>query len=646
MEEGITMNIEKINIENFGKLNDVSFYPSKGLNIIFAPNESGKTTLLSFIKFIFYGSRTKKYKDDLSFKEKYTPWNGSAMSGSIEFEHLGKKYIIYRNEGGNSSAKKLEIRNAITGDKIDISDVPGKYFFSMGEKAFSDSCFITDTSTHSSPDEELIAMISQGDDGDVSYNKAKDYLQEKLASLSSSKRSASTINVISSEKNEFEVQKLNCEKENADICSQIGDEKKKIDALSVELKKTDKMIDAYNKSEISKQYADLYQQLKTEEEILEKLQAQKTNVNEQAVIDEADRLILDKPDKTFKSIFSILTILAVCGLAAVGIGVMVKFDAVHKFLFTIITLFIAGILIACDAFSTYKFNLNNTDNKNRVLNKYGYLSVEEYTNSLKHNENSDSLSGIIDKQMNICQERINTINIQLDLLKQEHDYLEFPTEININNTNHFTKSEINDIIHKKDEYSMQLELSVQRLETLYDKQNINSENQIRLQMKLEEVLKKEKSVQEKIKVLNVALHILDSAFSNLRDSFAPGLSKMAYDIIKEVSPESCTGIFSDESLNASVKIGASLKDSRFMSRGTRDLIYISLRLSICKFLSKSDDIPAFFDDIFAFFDDERCNNILSFIYDLSSHKQIFLCTCRKREVDFYSEYTDVSVIDV
>ena len=99
------MNIEKINIENFGKLNDVSFYPSKGLNVIFAPNESGKTPLLSFIKFIFYGSRAKKYKDDLSFKEKYTPWNGSAMSGSIEFEHLGKKYIIYRNEGGNSSAK-------------------------------------------------------------------------------------------------------------------------------------------------------------------------------------------------------------------------------------------------------------------------------------------------------------------------------------------------------------------------------------------------------------------------------------------------------------------------------------------------------------------------------------------------------------
>ena len=46
------MLIKKINILNFGKLSDKTITPTSGLNVIYAPNEGGKTTLLSFIKYI------------------------------------------------------------------------------------------------------------------------------------------------------------------------------------------------------------------------------------------------------------------------------------------------------------------------------------------------------------------------------------------------------------------------------------------------------------------------------------------------------------------------------------------------------------------------------------------------------------------
>ena len=90
------MTIDKISIDSFGKLSNLEIMPASGLNIIYAPNESGKSTLLSFIKFVFYGTRQKKVKGDMTFKEKYMPWSGLPMSGSIEFTHNGKKYIIYR----------------------------------------------------------------------------------------------------------------------------------------------------------------------------------------------------------------------------------------------------------------------------------------------------------------------------------------------------------------------------------------------------------------------------------------------------------------------------------------------------------------------------------------------------------------------
>ena len=90
------MTIDKIYIANFGKLTDLTIIPSDGLNIIYAPNESGKSTLLSFIKYMFYGTKVKKARGDMTFKEKYMPWNGMPMSCSIEFTHSGKKYIISR----------------------------------------------------------------------------------------------------------------------------------------------------------------------------------------------------------------------------------------------------------------------------------------------------------------------------------------------------------------------------------------------------------------------------------------------------------------------------------------------------------------------------------------------------------------------
>ena len=49
------MIIEKIHIISFGKLADFTLDLSEGINIIEGGNESGKSTISAFIKFMFYG---------------------------------------------------------------------------------------------------------------------------------------------------------------------------------------------------------------------------------------------------------------------------------------------------------------------------------------------------------------------------------------------------------------------------------------------------------------------------------------------------------------------------------------------------------------------------------------------------------------
>lgn len=69
------MQIEKIQINNFGKLKDKDIELNNGINVIFGENESGKSTLLKFITSMFYGASKNKNGKRISDFEKYTPWN-------------------------------------------------------------------------------------------------------------------------------------------------------------------------------------------------------------------------------------------------------------------------------------------------------------------------------------------------------------------------------------------------------------------------------------------------------------------------------------------------------------------------------------------------------------------------------------------
>ena len=49
------MKIIEINIKCFGRLKDFALKPGDGVNIIYGKNESGKSTVMAFIKAMFYG---------------------------------------------------------------------------------------------------------------------------------------------------------------------------------------------------------------------------------------------------------------------------------------------------------------------------------------------------------------------------------------------------------------------------------------------------------------------------------------------------------------------------------------------------------------------------------------------------------------
>ncbi|MBR0327726.1 MAG: AAA family ATPase [Clostridia bacterium] len=98
------MIIEKLHIDKFAGLSDHTVELGAGLNIIEGKNESGKSTVAAFIKFLFYGLSGQKVNgEELSERERYLPFDSSFAGGSAVILSGGKRYILERRLAVSSS---------------------------------------------------------------------------------------------------------------------------------------------------------------------------------------------------------------------------------------------------------------------------------------------------------------------------------------------------------------------------------------------------------------------------------------------------------------------------------------------------------------------------------------------------------------
>ena len=66
----------------FGRLEQRELTLSPGLNVLYAPNESGKSTWGAFIRTMLYGLSTRE-RGPLADKNRYAPWSLSPMRGTL-----------------------------------------------------------------------------------------------------------------------------------------------------------------------------------------------------------------------------------------------------------------------------------------------------------------------------------------------------------------------------------------------------------------------------------------------------------------------------------------------------------------------------------------------------------------------------------
>ena len=142
------MIIEKINIKSFGMITDMTLEFSDTINVIEGQNESGKSTIAAFIKYMLYGFDNNDGKETLSERNKRINWATGNAQGSMNIRVKDKRYLITRstflveNNSRESYKEDSSIIDLETGSPV-FGRVPaGEIFFGVDRELFDNTAFV------------------------------------------------------------------------------------------------------------------------------------------------------------------------------------------------------------------------------------------------------------------------------------------------------------------------------------------------------------------------------------------------------------------------------------------------------------------------------------------------------------------------
>lgn len=156
----------------FGKLDGETLSFSPGLNLITAPNEWGKSTWCAFLLAMLYGidTRQRARQAQLPDKERYKPWSGKPMEGSMEVLWQNRRITIQRQTKGRVPMGHFRAFETETGFPVPelTADRCGQVLLGVERSVYQRTGFLQGRDLTVSRDEALShrlnRLVTTGDD--------------------------------------------------------------------------------------------------------------------------------------------------------------------------------------------------------------------------------------------------------------------------------------------------------------------------------------------------------------------------------------------------------------------------------------------------------------------------------------------------
>ncbi|SFX45842.1 Uncharacterized protein YhaN [Thermoactinomyces sp. DSM 45891] len=103
------MKIKRVKFRGFGRWINQEFEFQDGMNLIEAPNEAGKSTLLHGIYGLMFGEKKEglKKRKEADWYDSFKPWQSSEYGGEIDYEYQDQLFRLYRSFAFPDSKEQL-----------------------------------------------------------------------------------------------------------------------------------------------------------------------------------------------------------------------------------------------------------------------------------------------------------------------------------------------------------------------------------------------------------------------------------------------------------------------------------------------------------------------------------------------------------
>ncbi len=157
---------------------------------------------------------------------------------------------------------------------------------------------------------------------------------------------------------------------------------------------------------------------------------------------------------------------------------------------------------------------------------------------------------------------------------------------------------------------------------------------------------------ERFDALVLACHMLERAMKRYQQERQPAIIRTAQHHLRRLTAGKYDTLQTDL-LEGSQKLGDiyvvphrdQQRDSEAFSRGTREQVYLSLRLALCDELGKLERLPIILDDVLVNFDDVRLQATADLIADLGRDRQVIYLTCHQATLKAFAE-RDATVLEL
>ena len=615
------MKINNLKINGFGKLVDKKIELDDKINVIYGKNEAGKSTLMNFIKSIFYGVDKSKSGKPISDFDKFEPWKTREYSGKISYElDNGESYDVFRDFKKKSpiiyNSSKQDISLSYPIDKSKGID----YIYEqikVDEDTFKNTIIIEQNNikVNKSVQNEMIQKISNivsSGDENISYKRTLEKINKsQLEMVGTDRTKEKPINIINEKIERLKNSKTKIEgyknliegndEEVQDIQEKIANEEVKLSLYRIIKESNEKRRIKTSEIDVIKNIIDEY---------LMKIEELDNKIDKDTIINLKNK----KKSWILEFIFSLSFIIfsVVCFIADI------------KRIIPIISLVIAGSIIASGFIRRIIFNKNNKEKINELEDLQEKINQE--INILKNNIKSHQ------KEIENKQEDIKQAENELNRLvmnnfedKLDSDLIEDAFDLE------------DDILDKKiadrNEKINSLKIEIGAKQSQKELMSDDIGDLLKINESLDELEEEKKELLSLNNSYNLARECLESAYENIRNSLSPEFINKLSEIVSEVS----NGKYKEINFTDTDGLVVQIEDGRFLpverlSQGTIDQMYLGLRLSTIDTISK-EKMPIILDETFAFFDDDRLENILKFINDKYEDRQIIIFTCSKREIE-------------